>query len=129
MICLNYTPTLAKTEHPSLMPVRPPLYLAVVYHFKATSGNIETKNMETANIRKVKKNKLTITIFTENHKMVGEIHLLPAHRLTDFMNKPDQMFLAVTNVDICDLSGKEIVSNVDFLSINKNHITMLYPLT
>jgi len=85
--------------------------------------------MGTKDPKKLKKDRLTVTIFTQNHKVVGEVHLSPASRLTDFMNETGQMFLAVTHVDIFDLSGKEIFSSVDFLSINKNHIVLLFPIT
>jgi hypothetical protein len=85
--------------------------------------------MENPSFRKIKKNRLLVTIFTQTHKVVGEVHLLPASRLTDFLNETDQNFIPVTNASIYKLSGEEIVRKLDFLSINKNHITMLFPPT
>ena len=87
------------------------------------------KVMGTASLRKVKKDRLQVTIFTHHHKVVGDVHILPANRLTDFMNEIDQRFLAVTKAEVCDLAGKEEVIKLDFLTINKNHITMVFPLS
>jgi len=79
-------------------------------------------------IPKLKKDRLPVTIYTSNHKITGEIHLLPAIRLTDMLNDASQSFIAVTNASIYNLSGEEIVAKLDFLSINKNNINELYPL-
>ena len=84
---------------------------------------------ETRYIPKLKKDRVPVTIYTTSYKIVGEVHCLPVLRLTDMMNDTSQNFLPVTNVNIFDQSGEEIVTKLDFLTINKNHITMLCPLT
>ena len=69
-----------------------------------------------------------VTVITQHHKVVGEVHVLPANRLTDFMNQTDQNFIAVTNAEVYDLLTKETIGKLDFLSINKNYIAMIFPL-
>jgi hypothetical protein len=86
--------------------------------------------MDISNPRKIKKNRLLVTIFTQHFKIVGEVHIQPGIRLTDFINgEPDQSFVAVTNAEIFNISGGQPVYTMDFLVINRNHITIAFPLT
>ena len=78
---------------------------------------------------RVKKDKLLVTIFTQNDKIVGEVYHLPKDRLSDCMNQEDQKFLPVTNAEVFDHKRNDFKYKVDFLLINKNHVDMIYPLS
>ena len=86
--------------------------------------------MDISNPRKIKKDRLLVAIYTQNFKIAGELHIQPASRLTDFINgETDQSFVAVTNAEVSNVSDGQPVGKVDFLAINRSHITMVFPLT
>ena len=71
---------------------------------------------------------MDVVIYTYNHRVEGKIHYPPGGRLTDFMNfRPEAMFMAVTHAKIYTLSGEEPLHTVEFLDINRNQITMVFP--
>ena len=84
--------------------------------------------METPNPLKIKKERLQVVIFTQNYRVEGEVHIQPGSRLTDFINVGDKSFIAVTNARVYNLSEEEPVHVVDFLTLNRNGITMAFPM-
>ena len=79
---------------------------------------------------KVKRDTIEVIIYTEHHRVEGEIHTPPAGRLSDFTNsRSDQSFIAVTNAKIYALSQEKPVHIVDFLIVNRNRVTMMFPKT
>lgn len=52
----------------------------------------------------------------------GQIHIPPGTRTLDFLNRPNESFIAVTSATIA-MSGR--VEQADFLAVNKAHITVL----
>jgi hypothetical protein len=52
----------------------------------------------------------------------GMIHIPPGNRTLDFMNRPGEAFIAITNATIA-MSGR--VEQAEFLAVNKAHITVL----
>jgi tetratricopeptide (TPR) repeat protein len=75
---------------------------------------------------RTQKERLKVIIFTDNHKIRGEVHLYENSRLTDILNADttNKDFLPVTDAEITDLkSGKS--QEVSFLSINRNHIEVV----
>ena len=86
--------------------------------------------MDISNSRKIKKDRLLVTIYTQHFRVVGELHIQPESRLTDFINsETDQSFVAVTNAEIFNILDGQPVCTMDFLAINRNHITIVFPLT
>lgn len=75
---------------------------------------------------KAYKEKLKVIIFTEHHKIKGEVHLYENSRLTDILNADTMTkdFLPITNAILQDLRRNE-VQEVGFLSINRRHIEIV----
>jgi len=77
---------------------------------------------------KAPRDMMDVVIYTHSHRVEGRIHYPPGGRLTDVMNfKPEAMFIAVTHAKIYTLSGEEPLHIVEFLDINRAHITMVFP--
>lgn len=75
---------------------------------------------------KVEKSPTSVVIFTECHRIEGKIHAFPGSRLTDFMNtNTGQTFLPVTEARVYPLSGETPLYTLDFLNVNRNHITLI----
>ncbi|HEY7065329.1 MAG TPA: hypothetical protein VII06_27880 [Chloroflexota bacterium] len=56
----------------------------------------------------------------------GMIHIPPGTRTLDFMNRPSESFIAVTQATLV-VSGR--VEQAEFLAVNKAHITVLRELS
>jgi hypothetical protein len=90
---------------------------------------MEVRIMAVENDRKVKKHVLFVVILTQDYRIMGEIHVLPGSRLTDYVNsQPDENFVAMTNAEIVSLVDNIPISKVDYLALNKSYINMIYPL-
>ena len=77
---------------------------------------------------KVPRDLMDVVIYTHNHRVEGRIHYPPGGRLTDVMNfRVETMFMAVTHAQIYTVSGEDRLHNVEFLDINRNQITMIFP--
>jgi hypothetical protein len=77
---------------------------------------------------KVARSQVSVVIFTQSCRIEGKIHALPGSRLTDFMNaNTGQTFLPVTEARVYPLSGETPLYTVDFLNVNRNHITVVIP--
>ena len=75
---------------------------------------------------RVEKEKIEVIIFTPHHKIEGTIYLYPSSRLTDFMNVTTA-FIPVTDAKIYALTDDRLLFSGNFLNINKNNITMIFP--
>lgn len=84
---------------------------------------------ELRNPLQIKKEKVQVTIFTEHHRIDGEVHVQPSGRLSDFFNLSDKPFIPLTNATVYKISDGTVVSKVEFLTINKNSISLAFPTT
>ena len=69
--------------------------------------------------------KTKVVILTHSYRIKGSVHLLPGARITDFLVDSKE-FLAVTDVEIWNLSGQQILS-APFVSISREHIEIVTP--
>lgn len=77
---------------------------------------------------KVTKEKAEVIVYTQQHRIEGQIHLHPGSRLTDFMNvKTGLGFMPITNAKVYTLSGEKLLHTADLLDINKNLVVMILP--
>ena len=77
---------------------------------------------------KAPKDMMEVVIYTQNYRVEGRIHYTPGGRLTDFLNfRAEGSFVAVTKAKVFALSEEEPLHTIDFLDINKGHITMIFP--
>jgi hypothetical protein len=65
-------------------------------------------------------------IQTQEHTILGNVHVRKGERLSDGINQPD-IFLAVTDVEIYNQEGEKIYAS-DFLAVNREHIVWLMPI-
>jgi hypothetical protein len=72
------------------------------------------------------KDQLKVVIFTSQHKIQGNLHLIENSRLTDILNTESQTrdFLPITDAIVTDLRTSHIV-NAGFLSLNKRQIELV----
>lgn len=76
---------------------------------------------------KINKDKISVVILTEHLKITGTMHTLAHERLTDFMEAPSPLFLAITKATICHLSDGKMIDQPEFLCLNKHEVTAIYP--
>jgi hypothetical protein len=77
-----------------------------------------------------RREKLEVVIYTQSHKIVGNIHIMPAGRLVDFMNsKTADLFIVVTSADVYTLPEEKLLQSADFFAINRHAIMMVFPQT
>lgn len=66
-----------------------------------------------------------VIIQTLTHKITGEIHVRPNHRLVDEVNFPET-FIVVTDAMVVNLKGEPLY-RAKFLSLNKAQIVWVIP--
>jgi len=75
---------------------------------------------------KARKEQLKVVVFTSQHKIQGQLHLVENSRLSDILNTESvsRDFLPITDALVTDRSdGKTF--KVGFLSVNKKKICMV----
>jgi len=75
---------------------------------------------------KARKEQLKVVIFTSQHKIQGQLHLVENSRLSDILNTESisRDFLPITDALVTDISDGKIFK-AGFLSVNKKKITMV----
>ena len=72
----------------------------------------------------VTKKPVAIHLQTNQHLIRGKVHIRPDERLKDELNQ-SELFLAITDVCVYDLSGK-ILQRCSFLAVNRQNIVWLF---
>lgn len=89
----------------------------------------EEKEMELADrkeiFRSVSKKKIPVSILTLRNRIDGNLYVTKNFRMTDMLNSSEVIFVAVTEAKIYSLETGEMTEETDFVSINKNHITLV----
>lgn len=62
-----------------------------------------------------------VTIQTTTNRIVGNMHLRENERLKDALNTSED-FIAITDAQILDLEGLNLISQAEFLAINRQRI-------
>jgi len=76
-----------------------------------------------------KKNKLKVMVCTSLYRVEGDMYLLPGSRLTDIVNvKTGKDFIPITNAKIYSSDKDKVLYEVEFVSINRESILMIFPL-
>ncbi|MFH1459095.1 MAG: hypothetical protein ABIG64_01805 [Candidatus Omnitrophota bacterium] len=76
---------------------------------------------------KVSQTEVEVTIFMQNSRIEGKIHLPEQGRLTDYLALVERKFIPVTNASIYLIPSNELLYSVDFLSLNKDFIICIFP--
>ena len=71
-----------------------------------------------------------VAILTDHYKLVGNIHIVPGGRVTDFLaSRVAGNFIPVTDVKVYSEKDEKLVLETKFLTVNSRYIIMLYPIT
>jgi hypothetical protein len=76
---------------------------------------------------RIEKDSFEAVIYTNNMKLVGQVHVLPQERLTDFLGTTTLSFVPLTDVTFYDLRTQQMLGQSKFLSLNKSEIIIIYP--
>lgn len=80
-----------------------------------------------------KKDHYKVVIFLLNDiKIIGTLHLPVGGRLTDYLNQKglsakEEKFVPLTDASIYKQKEEKVLYNTSFMSINKEHISFLFP--
>jgi len=69
--------------------------------------------------------KQKIRIFTRQFEIVGDLHIYPGIRLTDFMNESKD-FISVTDAEVRRPADGKLIS-AKFLNVRKDEIEIILP--
>lgn len=75
---------------------------------------------------KMEQEQVEVIIFIQNFMVEGTVYTLPGERLSDFLNMPKK-FIPVTKANIYLLADKQLVYQVDFLDLNVDYISAIFP--
>jgi Family of unknown function (DUF6812) len=73
----------------------------------------------------ISKEAVPVIIQTPTNRIRGNIYVKPGERIKDQLNQED-LFLAVTDAILCDLTGEELY-RADFLLVNREQLIWLLP--
>lgn len=77
---------------------------------------------------RVEKRKIEVVIYTQQHRIEGEVYVPINSRFTDFMNAEIRHgFIPVTNAEVYSLSEDKLLYKTPLLNVNKNFIVMAFP--
>ena len=76
---------------------------------------------------KVEQSEIEVTIFMQNSRVEGKLHLPSGGRLTDYMALAERQFVPVTDAKIYIVPTNELLYSVSFLSLNKDFIVFIFP--
>ncbi|MCX7758869.1 MAG: hypothetical protein N2169_04585 [bacterium] len=74
----------------------------------------------------VKKESKRVVIIIENYRIEGYMYLIPGARIVDELNKNIQ-FIPLTDCVIYDKDSSLEIDRVEFMVINKNNISLVFP--
>ena len=74
----------------------------------------------------VKKEPKRVVIYIDNYKIEGYMYLIPGARVVDEFNKQIQ-FIPLTDCIIYDNVSSLEIDRVNFMVVNKNRITFIFP--
>ena len=83
---------------------------------------------------KRQRDRYKVVLFLSNDiKVIGDLHLPIGGRLTDYLNQGDltakgECFLPLTDAHIYKQSEDVLLYQTPFISINKEHISFIFPL-
>lgn len=75
----------------------------------------------------VKKEPKRVVVYIDNYRIEGYMYLIPGARVVDEFNKSNQ-FIPLTDCVIYDNTTSLEIDRVNFMVVNKNRITLVFPL-
>ncbi|MHB0987836.1 MAG: DUF6812 domain-containing protein [Bellilinea sp.] len=74
----------------------------------------------------ITKSPIKIVLQTTTHRIHGMMHVRVGDRVKDELDTADH-FLAVTNAELFDISGTNLMFKTNFLAVNLNQIIWVIP--
>ncbi len=74
----------------------------------------------------VKKEPKRVVVYIDNYRIEGYMYLIPGARIVDEFNKSNQ-FIPLTDCVIYDNTTSLEIDRVNFMVVNKNRITLVFP--
>ena len=74
---------------------------------------------------KIKKDKIPVIIKTALEMIEGNAHLIPDNRLLDMLNTDIQNFIAISDAKVYSLNDGKLLSEANFLAVNKEQIVLI----
>lgn len=74
------------------------------------------------------KDQVRVMIVTDIYRIEGQLHVLTGSRLTDALNSKTKDFLAVTQAKIFSLADDSLVFSPDYIAVNRDSISCIFPL-
>ncbi len=75
---------------------------------------------------RVAKRDVEVIISTNHHLIKGVFHLTPDNRIKDDLNG-DERFIAVTQAQVYDPLGKNLLYQSEFIALNKDMVIWVLP--
>ena len=75
----------------------------------------------------VEKAQLPVIVFTNIHRIEGNMYTYKDARIIDELNAGAKDFIAITDVKIYPVGSDSVLYKTDFMALNKNHISHLLP--
>lgn len=76
---------------------------------------------------KVEQSVIEVTIFMQDSRVEGKLHLPAGGRLTDYLALAERQFVPVTDAKIYLVPSNELIYTVSFISLNKDFIVFIFP--
>jgi len=77
----------------------------------------------------VDRENVTVTVYTANMRLTGEMYVPLKARMSDYLNKTLQTsdtFIPITNATCYDLEG-EVLHHSEYMALNKRQIQLIMP--
>jgi hypothetical protein len=73
-----------------------------------------------------------VVMYTQHFKIIGNLHLPPNGRITDYLNRtlggPDKdTFLAITQAECFSITDGKVMHISEFMTVHKGHIHIVFP--
>ncbi len=76
---------------------------------------------------KLETEKMEIVVYTQKHRIEGQVHVRQGSRFSDFFSADAQKFISVTDAKIFDLETGAKLYEARFLQLNRENIIMALP--
>jgi len=74
----------------------------------------------------LKQDHVKVTVRTANELIDGQLAKMPGGRLLDLLNTDNETFIAITDATVRNAVTGDLISEVNFLAINKQQIVFMY---
>ncbi|MBQ7503157.1 hypothetical protein IJT93_10715 [bacterium] len=74
---------------------------------------------------RIPKERKEVIIYTNHHRIEGEIYLVADSKVADELNVRAKEFISVTNANVFSVNGDTLLYTSDFVTVNKHAIEVM----